>query len=199
MPVVTEAKTLLEAVETAKNKLETEKIIYKSTEKVSGKLFKSKTIEVTAISYNELLDEIKNYLKEVIENMGLEIQFESSIREDTFEVTLYSNNNSILIGKNGQNLKALETIVRAKINGDWGVNPKIVLDVENYKEKKIQNLERLAIRVAKEVRATKVDVALDNMNSFERRVIHNKLTNFKGVSTISEGEEPNRHVVIKAE
>ena len=131
--------------------------------------------------------------------MGLEIQFESSIREDTFEVTLYSNNNSILIGKNGQNLKAFETIVRAKINGDWGVNPKIVLDVENYKEKKIQNLERLAIRVAKEVRATKVDVALDNMNSFERRVIHNKLTNFKGVSTISEGEEPNRHVVIKAE
>lgn len=199
MPVVTEAKTLLEAVETAKNKLETEKIIYKSTEKVSGKLFKSKTIEVTAISYNELLDEIKSYLKELIENMGLEIQFESSIREDTFEVTLYSNNNSILIGKNGQNLKAFETIVRAKINGDWGVNPKIVLDVENYKEKKIQNLERLAIRVAKEVRATKVDVALDNMNSFERRVIHNKLTNFKGVSTISEGEEPNRHVVIKAE
>ena len=52
MPVVTEAKTLLEAVETAKNKLETEKIIYKSTEKVNGKLFKSKTIEVTAISYN---------------------------------------------------------------------------------------------------------------------------------------------------
>ena len=199
MPVVTEAKTLLEAVETAKNKLETEKIIYKSTEKVSGKLFKSKTIEVTAISYNELLDEIKSYLKELIENMGLEIQFESSIREDTFEVTLYSNNNSILIGKNGQNLKAFETIVRAKINGDWGVNPKIVLDVENYKEKKIQNLERLAIRVAKEVRATKVDVALDNMNSFERRVIHNKLTNFKGISTISEGEEPNRHVVIKAE
>ena len=199
MPVVTEAKTLLEAVETAKNKLETEKIIYKSTEKVNGKLFKSKTIEVTAISYNELLDEIKSYLKELIENMGLEIQFESSIREDTFEVTLYSNNNSILIGKNGQNLKAFETIVRAKINGDWGVNPKIVLDVENYKEKKIQNLERLAIRVAKEVRATKVDVALDNMNSFERRVIHNKLTNFKGVSTISEGEEPNRHVVIKAE
>ena len=94
MAVVTEAKTLLEAVENAKNKLETEKIIYKSTEKVSGKLFKSKTIEVTAISYNELVDEIKNYLKELIENMGLEIQFESSIREDTFEVTLYSNNNS---------------------------------------------------------------------------------------------------------
>lgn len=197
MPVVTEAKTLLEAVETAKNKLETEKIIYKSTEKVSGKLFKSKTIEVTAISYNELLDEIKSYLKELIENMGLEIQFESSIREDTFEVTLYSNNNSILIGKNGQNLKAFETIVRAKINGDWGVNPKIVLDVENYKEKKISNIERTAKRVAREVTRTKIDAALENMNSYNRRIIHNVLTNYKNIVTVSEGEEPNRHVVIK--
>ena len=64
---------------------------------------------------------------------------------------------------------------------------------------RIEHLERLAIRLAKEVRATKVDAVLDNMNSYERRIIHNKLSNFKGVSTVSEGEEPNRHVVIKPE
>ena len=63
---------------------------------------------------------------------------------------------------------------------------------------KIDNLERLAIKVAKEVRATKVDAELENMNSFERRIIHNKLTNFKGVATESVGVEPNRHVVIKS-
>ena len=72
-------------------------------------------------------------------------------------------------------------------------------ELENYKEKRIEHLERLAIRLAKEVRATKVDAVLDNMNSYERRIIHNKLSNFKGVSTVSEGEEPNRHVIIKAE
>ncbi|MCI8575146.1 MAG: hypothetical protein HFI09_01620, partial [Bacilli bacterium] len=54
-------------------------------------------------------------------------------------------------------------------------------------------------RIAKEVRDTKIDVALDNMNSYERRIVHNKLADFKGIRTTSEGEEPNRHIVIKAE
>ena len=53
--------------------------------------------------------------------------------------------------------------------------------------------------MAKEVRQTKNDVILEDMNSYERRIIHNKLANFKGVSTVSEGEEPHRHIVIKAE
>ena len=199
MPVVTEAKTLIEAIENAKNELKTEKIIYTKKEKISGKLFKSTMYEVTAISEIELIDVIKKFLKEIIENMGLTVQFESSKREDTYEITMYSDNNSILIGKNGQTLKALETMVRAKINMEWNISPKIVLDVENYKEKRIEHLERLAIKLAKEVRTTKVDAVLDDMNSYERRIIHNKLSNFKGVSTISEGEEPNRHVIIKAE
>ena len=199
MPVVTEAKTLIEAIENAKNELQTEKIIYTKKEKTNGNLFKSTTYEVTAISETELISEMKNYLKEIIENMGLTVQFESSKRENTYEITMYSDNNSILIGKNGQTLKALETMVRAKINLEWNISPKIVLDVENYKEKRIEHLEKMAIRLAKEVRATKVDAVLDNMNSYERRIIHNKLSKFKGVSTVSEGEEPNRHVIIKAE
>ena len=199
MAVVTEGKTLIEALEEAKNKLGTEKIIYKKEEIKTGKIFQKTTVKVTAISSKELLEEIKSYLTEIITNMGLTVNFETSMREETYEITMYSDNNPILIGKNGKTLKALETLVRAKINVDWGITPKIVLDVENYKDKRIAYLERLAIKTAKEVRETKVDAVLENMNSFERRVIHNKLTNFKGVSTISEGEEPNRHVIIKAE
>ena len=198
MPTVVEAKTLIEAVEEAKNLLHTDKIIYKS-EEIKGKLFKGKTYQVTAISYQELLEEIKKYLQDVIENLGLEIQFESSYDEGIFNITMYSNNNPILIGKNGQTLKALETLVKAKINLDWQMHIKVVLDVANYKEKRIANLERLAIRTAKEVRETKMDAVLEDMNSYERRIIHNKLANFKGVSTTSEGEEPHRHVIIKAE
>ena len=110
-----------------------------------------------------------------------------------------SSNNSLLIGKDGKNLKALEQLVRAYVSNNWNNSLKIILNVENYREKRIQALERLAIKVAREVRNTKVDVELENMNSFERRIIHNKLVNFKGVSTVSVGEEPNRHIVIKAE
>ncbi len=198
MPTVVEAKTLIEAVEEAKNLLHTDKIFY-TTEEKKGGLFKGKTYQVSAISYPELLEEMKKYLTEITEGLGLEVKFETSIDEQIFNITMYSDNNSILIGKNGQTLKALETMVKAKINVDWHIHPKIVLDVENYKEKRIATLERLAIQTAKEVRQTKVDVVLEDMNSYERRIIHNKLANFKGVSTISEGEEPHRHIVIKAE
>ena len=198
MPTVVEAKTLIEAVEEAKNLLHTDKIYY-TTEEKKGGLFKGKLYQVSAISYPEILEEKKNYLKEIIEGLGLEVKFETSINEEIFNITMYSDNNPILIGKNGQTLKALETLVKAKINMDWHVHPKIVLDVENYKEKRIANLERLAIKMAKEVRQTKNDVILEDMNSYERRIIHNKLANFKGVSTVSEGEEPHRHIVIKAE
>lgn len=198
MPVITEAKTLIEAVESAKNELQTEKILY-TKEEIKGKLFKSSTFKVTAISYRELLDEIKKYLKEIIEGLNIEVEFESSIDEDTFNITMFSEDNGLLIGKNGQTLKALETLTRAKIKKEWHIYPKIILDVENYKEKRIKNLEYLAIRTAKEVRNTKIDAELEDMNSYERRIIHNKLANFKGVTTKSVGEEPNRHVVIKAE
>ena len=199
MSMITEGKTLIEAVENAKNELQTESIFYKKEEIKKGGLFKSTVYQVTAISHQELLKEIKDYLKELTSALGLEVQFETSIREDTFTITMFSDNNAILIGKNGQTLKALETLCRAKINMEWNVYVKIILDVENYKEKRVQALERLAIRTAKEVRDTKIPVALENMNSYERRIIHNKLANFKGISSASEGEEPNRHIVIKAE
>ena len=55
----------------------------------------------------------------------------------------------------------------------------------------------IAKRIAKEVQKTKIDVSLDNMNSYERRIVHNVLTKFKNISTASEGEEPNRHIVIR--
>ncbi len=191
--IETEGKTILEALENAKNELQTESIIYKKEEKKEENIFK-----VTAISYQELTKEIEDFVADITEYLGLLVNFETNIREETITLTMYSNNNPILIGKNGRTLKSLEMLVKNKIKQEWGISPKIVLDVENYKERRIDYLERLAIKVAKEVRATKVDAELENMNSFERRIIHNKLTNFKGVATESTGEEPNRHVVIKS-
>ena len=118
--------------------------------------------------------------------------------EDRTVIKMYSNNNNILIGHNGNTLKALETLVRQKIQLETGVYFVISLDVENYKDKKIARIERLAKNIAREVRKTKVETHLENMNAYERRIVHNILTDFKGVTTKSEGEEPNRHVVISA-
>ncbi len=188
-------ETVLESI-LADNKLEKNQVIYKTFEKKGG-LFKGTTQVVKVIKLDDILEEVKTFLSELLNKMGLEVSFESRIREEQIYLKMFSNNNAILIGKNGQTLTALQLIVRQMISKEIGMLPYIILDVENYKDKKNANLERLAKRVAKEVRQTGIDASLENMNSYERRIVHNALTNFKGVTTISEGEEPNRHVVIK--
>ena len=180
------------------NNLSKDEIIYTVNDK-KGKLFQGNLKEVTVYKKETINNEIKNYLKEIIENMGLEVSFELSTKDERTTIKMYSNNNPILIGKNGQTLKALETLAKQKIQNETGIHYKITLDVSNYKDKIKRNLERLAITTAKEVVKTKIPVALDNMTSYERMIIHNKLTDFKGVKTESEGEEPNRHIVIKPE
>lgn len=180
------------------NNLSKDEIIYTVSDK-KGKLFQGNLKEVTVYKKETINNEIKNYLKEIIENMGLEVSFELSTKDERTTIKMYSNNNPILIGKNGQTLKALETLAKQKIQNETGIHYKITLDVSNYKDKIKRNLERLAINTAKEVVKTKIPVALDNMTSYERMIIHNKLTDFKGIKTESEGEEPERHIVIKPE
>ena len=110
---------------------------------------------------------------------------------------MISDNNAILIGKNGRTMESLQSLLKQSIQSKLGIKVNVILDSNGYKEKQQKNIERLAIKLAKDVRKTKVDVKMDSMNSYERRLVHNVLTNFKGVTTVSEGEEPNRCVIIK--
>ena len=172
---------------------------YHYTENKSGLFGKNTTVEVSAILKKDLVEFVKSYLEELLTNMGLTVNFETKLRKDAIFVKIYSSNNPVLIGKGGNTLKALETIVKQKVNTEFGIRALISLDVENYREKQQHRLERLAKNLAKEVVKTNVEVHLENMNAFDRRIVHNALTNFKGVKTESEGEEPNRHIVIKPE
>ena len=182
----------------AENILTKDEIVYTSRDK-KGKLFQGNLKEVTVYKKTDINNSIKEFLKEIIENMGLEVSFEVVTKDERTTIKMYSNNNPIIIGKNGHTLKALETLAKQKIQNDTGIFYKINLDVSNYKEKIQKSIERLAKNTAREVAKTKIPVALDNMTSYERRIVHNVLTDFKGVKTESEGEEPNRHVVIKPE
>ena len=192
-----ETELVLEEILT-ENNLTKDEIVYTSHDK-KGKLFQGTLKEVTVYKKTDINDVIKEFLKEIIENMGLEVSFETTTKDERTTIKMYSNNNPIVIGKNGHTLKALETLAKQKIQNDTGIFYKINLDVSNYKEKIQKSIERLAKTTAREVAKTKIPVALDNMTSYERRIVHNVLTDFKGVKTESEGEEPNRHVVIKPE
>ena len=192
-----ETELVLEEILT-ENNLTKDEIVYTSHDK-KGKLFQGTLKEVTVYKKADINDAIKEFLKEIIENMGLEVSFETTTKDERTTIKMYSNNNPIIIGKNGHTLKALEILAKQKIQNDTGIFYKINLDVSNYKEKIQKSIERLAKTTAREVAKTKIPVALDNMTSYERRIVHNVLTDFKGVKTESEGEEPNRHVVIKPE
>jgi len=196
--IVKEGKILEEILENIKNEnnLLDNEFIYTRKEQKCG-LFKGTTLVVEAITLQDIQEHLKQFLKELLEKMGLEVTFESMIREGQIIIKMYSNNNPILIGKSGQTLKALETVCKQIIYNEIGTFPYLSLDVEDYKNKQLKRIERLAKNVAREVAKTKVEAKLDSMNSYERRIVHNILTNFKGVYTESIGEEPNRCVVIK--
>ena len=194
---VFEGKTYEEVLESALKELGVEEnsVMVKKEEKKGG-LFKGTKIELSIIKVEDVAEFMKKYLNTLITDMGIEVTFESKIREGQVTIKMYSNNNPILIGKNGQTLTALQNIVRQVVYKEIGLYPYIVLDVENYKDKQEKNIERLAKNIAREVEKTKVPAKLEKMNAYERRIVHNALTNFKNVYTESEGEEPNRYIVV---
>ena len=178
--------------------LESNLFIREISETKAG-LFKSKKVEIEVIEKRDVVQHIKEYLIKILKSMGITANIEIKNKDDVPKYIIYSDNDGILIGKNGQTLSALTTIVKQFVYNQIGLYPYINLDVENYKDKQIYYLEKLAKNIAREVRNTKQEVVMENMNSYERRIVHNVLTDFKGVITESEGEEPNRHVIVKPE
>lgn len=168
-----------------------------SFKETKGGLFKGVTYECSGFLKLDLINDVQEYLKNILNGMGLEVSFEVNTKDGVTTIKMYTSNNPIVIGKNGANLDALTTLARQFIKNYTFNGPRIILDVEDYKDRQIKKLERLAKNLARDVVRTKVDAEMDNMNSYERRIVHNVLTDFKGVKTESVGEEPNRHVVIK--
>ena len=179
----------------AKRKGFKENVIIKILEEKNTLL--KKLIKIEVINYNDIIDFIKETINELTKLMGITSNLEVRRREENITIKIFSDHNAVLIGKNGYTISALQTIVRQIVFNEINQNISIILDVENYKEKKIKNIEYLAKKTAREVAKTKVEAKLDSMNSYERRIIHSILSDDKYVYTESVGEEPNRCVVIK--
>lgn len=177
--------------------LSREEMLYCIKNEQKGGIFKSKKVEIEVVRKCDVIEFLKKYLINVVELMGLSVQLESRERDGMLNIMLYSDNNNILIGKNGSNMKALTILAKQTIYNELGYFYSFTLDVGEYKQKREKKLEYLAKKIAKEVVSTKVEVKLDPMNSYERRLVHNALSSFEGIYTESYGEEPERYVVIK--
>ena len=192
-----QGKTKEEAIINATENLNAKEDELVIVEKKKKKSLFGKKIEVEAITKEELNQEIKNYLQKIVKNMGINAVIETKTREEVPTFNIVAPDVSILIGKNGRTIEALQNITRQMLNTELNTYYRFLIDVNDYKAQRKVRLEKTAKYTAKEVAKTKVEAHLEPMNSYERRIIHNVLTNSKDVITESEGEEPNRHVVIK--
>jgi len=192
-------KSKEEAIQQAKEELQEmeENLIIKELETTKGGLFKSKKVEIEVIEKREVNKYIKEYLIKILKSMGLTVNIEIKLKEGIPKYIIFSDNDALLIGKNGRTLEALTIVTRQAVQTEIDQFFPFTLDVSEYKLKRQKDIERLAKKVAKEVANTKVEVKLDSMNSYERRIVHTVLKDHKDVYTESVGEEPNRAVIIK--
>ena len=161
--------------------------------------FNSKPAKIKARKKYTVTDHIKNFLSQVFNAMGLEVEIminASADEENVYDVELKGAEMGVLIGKRGQTLDSLQYLTNLAINKHSDTYTRVKLDTEDYRKRRKDTLENLAKNIAYKVKRTKKPVSLEPMNPFERRVIHSALQNDRYVSTHSEGDEPYRHVVI---
>ena len=174
-----EAKTKEAALEMALQELNVDKedlIINKVDEKNS--LLK-KSVQIEVYNINEIVSFIKDTISEITKRMNVEANLEVRKRDKSISITIFSDNNSILIGKQGKNVAALQLLIRQMVNSKLNEPISITLDVGNYKEKRIKSIEALAKRLAREAYKTKTEITMDSMNSYERRIVHSVLSDDK--------------------
>lgn len=155
--------------------------------------------KVEALVDINLALEGKKYLESILQAMDISYQLEVRSLNNETEIfyNIHTEENPLLIGAKGKTLDALQVLVRNLLQTYTKESLVVNVDVGSYRENRKHQLEVLATKIAKEVAKTKVPVKLKPMSSYERRIIHNKLSEWRDVYTESEGEGTNRCLVIK--
>jgi spoIIIJ-associated protein len=175
-----------------------EKYIHFDVEEKKALLGLKRSYHVEAYVDVDLVELGRETLESLFENMGItaEIKAETPSKKE-IAYRIETNENPVLIGKNGKTLEGIQFYIRNLINVFSEDHKMVLVDIGGYKANRKKQLEILATKTAKDVARTKIAVKLDPMNAYERRIIHTKLSEWRDVMTTSEGEKPNRHLVIK--
>jgi spoIIIJ-associated protein len=191
------AKTLEEALAAAAQDFgqPVEELSYEVTEEKKGLFSKKVTIAVYELA--DAIDFAEKYLIQGIATFGITATTKAVLADDIIRISIDSDHNSILIGKNGKTLQALNELTKLAVSSKFKKRFRILLDINDYKDSKYEKLISIARRTAREVQKTKVPVTLEAMPADERRVIHNALNGMPNIKTESVGEGHHRQVTIK--
>lgn len=193
------AKTLEEAIELVANEkgCSKEEVTYEVIEEKKTLLGFGNSVTIEAYVPQDIKDFIFDYLGNYFTELNQAVSIEIITEDDAYKIILDAENNAIIIGKGGQTLRAITNVLKGAVNNTFKRRVNLYVDVNHYKEDRYRKVKRIATRVAKEVRKTHIDAALDPMPNDERKVIHQFLNEFKNIKTESEGDGAKRHIVIK--
>ena len=163
---------------------------------------KENEVEVNVIVDANPVKKGKDFLEKFLENANILGFVERKMRDNVVEYCITTENaNVLLIVKNSKTLSSLQHVTSLIVNQYFDLENEngliVKVDIGDYRRRRDENLEKMATRIAKEVAKTKVPVKLNYMNAYERKVIHNKLSTWRDVTTHSEGVEPQRYLIIE--
>lgn len=153
----------------------------------------------TVVNNDEAVKMAKDFLMKIFVEMKIQVVMEKFVSKEDGSVTfkLHGADMGILIGKHGQTLDSLQYLTNLVANKNSAERIRIMIDIEDYRERRAHTLTRLALRLAERVKRSGDRVVLEPMNPHERKIIHMALQNDNRVNTLSEGEDPYRRVVIE--
>lgn len=191
-------KTLEEALKSAARDkgVSVEELHYNVLEEKSGFLGVGRSVEIEAYCEKDVENFIISYIQQYFDNAQLNGQVDIENDNGFYRITVNTSNNAILIGKAGKTLQAFNRLVKAAASAEFKKRVGLLIDVNGYKEDRYEKITKMAIRVAKDVRRTKIDATLDPMPADERKAIHNALANMEDITTQSTGEGATRRLQI---
>ncbi|MBR6223056.1 MAG: protein jag [Lachnospiraceae bacterium] len=196
-------KTVEEAVSAALQefKITTEELEYHVVDEGSAGFlgFNKKPAVIKAKKKETLIDKTKIYMNALFGAMNIDTEIDLKYNEEdrTMDIDLSGPEMGILIGKRGQTLDALQYLISLYVNKESTEYIRVKLDTENYRARRKETLEQLAKNIAIKVKRYRKPMSLEPMNPYERRIIHSALQNDRYVTTRSEGDEPNRHIIVE--
>ena len=202
MPIELEhytGKTLEEALDAATKAkdAEIEELTYEVVEEKNGFLGVGRQVEIMAYSRMDVATFIADYIQDYFDNAQLDGEVEVEIDDDDFyRIMVDTNSNAILIGKGGKTLQEFNRLVKTAASAAFKKRIRLLIDVNGYKEERYEKVVRMAKRIARDVRRTHVDAALDPLPADERKAIHNALASMPQITTKSEGEGAQRALHI---
>lgn len=142
-------------------------------------------------------NDIKKVVEDILNKMRIDYQIDYVEEDDAYtRINIIGNDMGLLIGRKGETLDALQFVVSLIVNRNTETRSRIILDVENYRKKRDESLEELALSLSEKVKSTRRNVVMRPMNPQERRIVHTALQEDSQIVTFSTGEDPNRKVVI---